>query len=247
MIVFCLASTRSGTTAIARCFRESQAFVNLGEIFYNAPDGQGHYIERWEKTAPPSVDLFLEYLEFLRSDPEHLYWVDIKFHDLARFNGLQRSLTAPPAMLQVMVDAGDPTVLISRSNCLRAASSEARALNSGVFHVAKGAENEVSLTRNEVDTGKTCGVIREAVNRRDEFGVVEDHLAHHPKLFRVEYEALFECPQAAENRAMLGQWIGAEKTSQPDLEKISRGWPEWFDRDLAREILHATDAQWWLA
>lgn len=247
MIVFCLASTRSGTTAIARCFREAQAFVNLGEIFYNASDGLGHYIEGWEKSAPPSLDLFLEYLEFLRSDPEHIYWVDIKFHDLARFNGLQRSLTASPAILQVIVNAGDPTVLISRSNCLQAASSEFRALNSGVFHVAKGGQSEGSHTRNDIDTGKTCGVIREAVNRRNEFSVVENHLVHHPNLFRVEYEALFESPQAAENRAQLGQWIGVEKTSQPDLEKISRGWPEWFDKDLAREILHATDAQWWVA
>jgi hypothetical protein len=137
MIVFGIGDTRSGTTEIARCFRDAGSFVNLGEVFYDSPDGAGHYMTRWEKPDPPSLERFIEYLDFLRSNTEHLYWLDIKFHDLNRFDPLQRAVTGQPMMLQQIVKAGDPTVLIGRANPLMAANSQIQAITSGVFHVAE--------------------------------------------------------------------------------------------------------------
>lgn len=247
MILFCITNTRSGSTAIARCFRDAASFVNLGEVFYDSSDGSGHYMKRWEKPDPPSLERFIEYLDFLRSDTKHLYWLDIKFHDLNRFDPLQRAVTRPPIMLQHIVKAGDPTVLIGRANLLRAASSGLQAITSGTFHVAQ--TDELADTPSEVGVNKfkTVAAIREALQRRAEFRVVEAHLREHPKLFRVDYEALFDCPEAAENRAILGTWISADTVSAPDLRKVSDGWPDWFDRDLAGQILQGTSGQWWVS
>lgn len=247
MIVFCIGATRSGTTAIARCFRDAEAFVNLGEVFYDNPDGAGHYMKRWEKPDPPSLERFVEYLDFLRSDTEHLYWLDIKFHDLNRFDPLQRDVLGQPIMLQHMVKAGDPTVLIGRANPLRAANSELQAITSGTFHVAKMGNLEDTSVETAIDRFKTVTAIRMALQRHAEFRAVEVHLRTHPNLFRIDYEALFDCPEAEENRAALGAWIGVETVSAPDLRKVSHGWPEWFDRDLAGQILQGTSGQWWVS
>lgn len=247
MIVFCIAGTRSGTTAVARCFRDSEAFVNLGEVFYDSSDGVGHYMESWEKPDPPSFERFVEYLDVLRSDTEHLYWLDIKFHDLNRFDPLQRAVTGQPKILQQIVKAGDPTVLIGRTNSLLAANSALQASASGTFHVTETSELEDAPVESATDRLKTVAAIRDALQRHAELRAVEGHLRLHPKLFRVDYEALFDCPEAEENRAALGAWIGVETVSVPDLRKVSHGWPEWFDRDLASQILQGTSGQWWVS
>ena len=247
MIVFCIGDTRSGTTAIARCFRDAVSFVNLGEVFYDSSDGSGHYMKRWEKPDPPSLERFIEYLDFLRSDTEHLYWLDVKFHDLDRFDPLQRAVTGQPIMLQQIVKAGDPTVLIGRANPLLAANSAFQAITSGTFHVAETGNLDESATGSVTDRLKTVAAIRGALQRQAEFRAVEGHLLMHPKLFRVDYEALFDCPEAEENRAALGAWIGVKTVSVPDLRKVSHGWPDWFDRDLAGQILQGTSGQWWVS
>lgn len=247
MIVFCIASKRSGTTAIARCFRDATSFVNLGEVFYDSSDEAGHYMKRWEKPDPPSLERFIEYLDFLRSDTEHLYWLDIKFHDLNRFDPLQRAVTGQPMMLQQIVKAGDPTVLIGRANPLLAANSEFQAITSGTFHEAETGKRDDTPVESALDRFKTVAAIRKALQRHAELRAVEEHLRMHPELFRVDYEALFDCPEAEENRAVLGAWIGVETVSVPDLRKVSHGWPEWFDRDLAGQILQGTSGQWWVS
>ncbi len=247
MIVFCIGDTRSGTTAIARCFRDAETFVNLGEVFYNSSDGAGHYIKRWEKTDPPSLEKFVEYLDFLRSDTEHLYWLDIKFHDLNRFDPLQRAVLGQPTMVQQIVKAGDPTVLIGRANPLLAANSELQAITSGTFHVAELDNLEDTPVESSIDRFKTVTAIRTALQRNAELRAVEEHLRMHPRLLRVDYEALFDCPEAEDNRANLGAWIGVDTVSMPDLRKVSHGWPEWFDRDLAAQILQGTSGQWWVS
>lgn len=247
MIVFCLADVRSGTTAIARCFRETPAFVNLGEVFYDAADGTGHYVKRWEHPNPPSLERFSEYLDFLRSDPEHLYWLDIKFHDLNRFNPRQAAVMARPVLLQKMLQSGDPTLLLGRTNPLRATASAIQARTTGTFHVNRSEDLVTTSVDLGYDQGRTIAAIRAAVERRAEFRVVEAHLRSHPKLFRVDYEALFNCPEAAANRAALGSWIGADIVSEPNLDRVSSGWPDWFDRDLAAKILQGTSGQWWVS
>lgn len=246
MIVFCLASTRSGTTAIARCFRETSSFVNLGEVFYDAANAKGHYVEEWEQPSHPSPERFDEYLEFLGKDTDHLYWLDIKFHDLNRFNPRQVSITAQPKLLKRLVEGGDPTVLIGRANPLRAASSEIQATSSGTFHLGRTEKIDAPPAGDGYDRRKTVAAIRDAMHRQGEFRIVEGHLRTHPNLFRVDYEALFDCPEASENREALGAWIGADVVREPDLSKVSCGWPDWFDRDLAAKILQGTTGQWWV-
>ena len=221
--------------------------MNLGEVFYDSSDGSGHYMKRWEKPDPPSLERFIEYLDFLRSDVEHLYWLDIKLHDLNRFNQLQWEISTPPLMLQHIVKAGDPTVLISRANPLRATSSAFQAAASGTFHPAQKDELADDPAEVVVDKLRTVDAIRNALQRHADFRIVEAHLRAHPNLFRVDYEALFDCLEAEANRAALGAWIGVETVSVPDLRKVSHGWPEWFDRDLAGQILQGTSGQWWVS
>lgn len=247
MIVFCIGDTRSGTTAIARCFRDAESFVNLGEVFYDSSDGSGHYMKRWEKSDPPSLERFIEYIDFLRSNTEYLYWLDIKFHDLNRFDPLQRAVTGQPMILQQIVKAGDPTILIGRANPLKAANSALQAMTSGTFHVAEMDKLEETSVESATDRFKTVAAIRNALQKHAEFRAVEEHLRTHPNLFRVDYEALFDCPEAEANRAALGAWIGVETVSVPDLRKVSHGWPEWFHRDLAGQILQGTSGQWWVS
>lgn len=247
MIVLCVAGVTIGTTAIAQCFRGAKNFVDLGEIFYDSADGMGHYVKRWEHPNPPSLERFAEYLGFLRKDPHHVYWLDIKFHDLNRFNPRQMAVTARPKLVGQLLQSGDPMLLISRANPLRAAASAIQAQMTGVSH-GNGPEDPVTTPADHgYDRGRTIAAIRAAVERRAEFRVVEAHLRTHPKLFRVDYEALFDCPEAAANRAALGSWIGADVVSEPDLPKVFSGWPDWFDRDLAAEILRGTSGQWWVA
>lgn len=252
MIVFCLASVRSGTTAIAQCFRETTSFVNLGEIFYNASDGMGDYVHLWEYPNPPSLQRFSEYLDFLRSDSKHLYWLDIKFHDLNRFNPLQLSVTAQPLLLRKIIESGDRTLLLGRANYLRAAASELEGIETGIFHKSDSEDgaitpgNHATPGDHAFDQGRTINIIRAAVARREEFRFVEAHLRSHPRLFLVDYEALFACPDAAANRAALGSWIGADIVTEPNIRKVSGDWPGWFDRDLAAKILQGTCSQWWV-
>lgn len=247
MIIFCLADTRSGTTAIARCFHGATAFVNLGEIFYEDGAAMGHYVELHEQANSPALERFDEYLDFLRSDTKHLYWLDIKFHDLNRFNPRQLAITAQPRLLQRIVKGGDPTILIGRANPLRATSSQVQAMMSGTFHVARSDELDRRSVTEKRDWSRTIDAIRTALERQAEFRVVEGHLRKHPKLFQIDYEALFDCPEAADNRAILGAWIGADAINQPDLVKVSSDWPGWFDYNLAREILQGTCGQWWIS
>ena len=246
MIVFCLASTRSGTTAISRCFRENPNFVNLGEVFYDTPESKGDYVKKWEYPAPPSIEKFDEYLNFLQSDPQYVYWLDIKFHDLNRFNPRQFSVNARPTLIEIIAKSGAPTVLIRRANHLRAALSEIQAMTTGVYHVPQTYEIHAPPSDNRRDQIKTVEAIRSAMHRQSEFRVVDEHLRLHPNLFRVDYEALFDCQDSAENRAALGAWIGVDAVSEPDLRKVALDWPDWFDLDLAAKILQGTAYQWWV-
>jgi len=250
MIIFCLAGVRSGTTAIARCFQASSAFVNLGEIFYNAADGMGDYVKRWEHPDPPSISRFEEYLNFLRADKEHDYWLDVKFHDLSRFNPLQFMVTAPPVLLHLILNSGDPTVLIGRANPLRAAVSGVQAQMTGIFHLMHHEalpENDTAEPCRSPDQAHTIKAIRNALEMQSDLEFVEAQLRSHRNLFRVDYEALFSCSDAPLNRAALGAWIGVEAVSQPDLRKVSEDWPDWFDRGLAASVLQGTGRQWWLS
>lgn len=247
MIIFCLADVRSGTTAIARCFREAPSFVNLGEVFYEVDSHQGHYVKRWEHPASPSLDRLSEYLDFLRSDREHLYWLDIKFHDLGRFNSRQGAVNARPALLAKILQSGDPTVLIGRANSLRASVSAIQAASTGTFHVGNSDTQVTAQAEAPRDWRRTVAAIRLAVDRRTEFRTIAAHLRSHPRLFQVDYEALYDCPEAAWNRAVLGSWMGVNAIADPDLIKVSSDWPAWFDRELAVEILQGTSGEWWVS
>lgn len=249
MIIFCLAGVRSGTTALARCFQASPSFVNLGEVFYNAADGMGDYVNMWEHPDPPSISRFGEYLDFLRADTEHDYWLDIKLHDLNRFNPPQLMVTAPPVLLQLIVKSGDPTLLIGRANPLRAAASRLQAQLTGVYHLERREDKPAHAAAGPdcaSDRARTIEAIRTALETKADLQCVEGHLRAHRNLFRVDYEALFSCAEAAANRAAVGAWIGAEAMREPDLRKVSSGWPDWFDRELAASILEGTASQWWL-
>ncbi|ASJ92195.1 hypothetical protein [Porphyrobacter sp. CACIAM 03H1] len=93
----------------------------------------------------------------------------------------------------------------------------------------------------------TIEAIRTALETKADLQSVEGHLRAHRNLFRVDYEALFSCPEAAANRAALGAWIGTDAISEPDLRKVSSGWPDWFDRELSARVLEGTASQWWLS
>lgn len=246
MIILCLADASADIDAITRCFQDETSFVNLGEIFYCAADGVGHYVKRWETADPPSLERFVEYLGILRSDAEHLYWLDIKFHDLGRFNPLQRSLIAPPAMLQQILKVGDPTVLIGCANPLRVATSGLQGKKLGAAYLCQMDELKDKPVELERRRSMTVAAIRQALERQTELRVVEGYLRTHPRLFRVDHEALFDCLEAAENRALLGAWIGVANVIAPDARIASRSWPDWFDCDLAGKILQETSGQWWL-
>ncbi len=250
MIIFCLAGVRSGTTALARCFHASPAFVNLGEVFYNAADGMGEYVKKWEHPDRPSISRFGEFLDFLRADAEHNYWLDIKFHDLNRFNPPQLMVTAPPVLLQMIVKSGDPTLLIGRANPLRAAVSRVQAQRSGVYHLERHEDrpgHDAAGSDPAPDRALTIEAIRTALETKADLQSVEGHLRAHRNLFRVDYEALFSCPEAAANRAAVGAWIGTDAIREPDLRKVSSGWPDWFDRELSARVLEGTASQWWLS
>lgn len=247
MIVVCLANVRSGTTALARCFRGSEAFVNLGEVFYSSEDGTGHYVGRWETPHPPSISRFEEYLGFLRNDLDHLYWLDIKFHDLGRFNPPQYGVLDPPRMLLKILEAGDPLLLLNRANCLRGACSGLQASATGNFHLENGKAGEERAERTPQDRLATIHAIRQAQSRKKQFLAVERHLLTHPNLFLADYEAVFDREGGAKNRAALGRWMGVDVVSDPDLQKIADDWPSWFDVQLARDILKGTGDQWWVA
>lgn len=247
MIVVCLANTRSGTTALAQCFRANPTFVNLGEIFYAAPDGRGHYMEEWEVAGAPDIARFNAYLDFLREDRQRVYWLDVKFHDLRRFDPRQFAWTDPPLLLIRLVAEGLPTLLLDRANALRSACSELQAVATGKFHEAGDATGSDGRPHMKLDRGLTIGAIRGALDRRLAFRSVERLLLDHPNTFRLDYEAVFEAPEVYRNRQVLARWMGLELVDDPDLVKLADDWPSWFDQDLAREILRDTSADWWLA
>jgi len=247
MIVVCLANVRSGTTALARCFRGSESFVNLGEIFYNSDGLMGHYVKRWEAPNCPSIDRFEEYLEFLRSDPNHLYWIDIKFHDLSRFDPIQYGLLEPPKLLLKLIEYGDQALLLDRSNCLRGACSVLQATATGNFHSKGGVSGDGSQRKDCISRPDTIQAVRLSQIRKNQFLAVERFLLSHTNLFVSDYESMFHDVEGSDNRAFLGQWMGLEVVQEPDLRKISSDWPDWFDVDLARTILDGTGDHWWTA
>jgi len=243
MIVFCLADVGCEAGSFSGCFRKDPTFVDLGEIFCSDTGAEGHYVKKWEMPSAPSISRFDEYLEFLRGDERHFYWLDIKFHDLNRFNPPQFDLSDPPLIIQRIVDKRDAILLVDWANPLRGACFKIQSLEIKSSHVEKS-EGKAGY-REVTNTSLTISTIRSAIKRRGTFRVVENYLVNHKNVFRLDYEAILEGDDATAVRAALGNWIGVSILSESDSRYRINDWPSWFDLDLARSVLEGTSAHWW--